>query len=88
MIWLWRSEEGADDVCMDIAALSTELSQAKLSQQVSVAVLKRGQDVAKQQGEAAVALLQSAAQMQKGLNQASGAAAAATGAGGTIDVRG
>ena len=44
---------------MDIAALSSVLSQGTLAQQVSISVAKMGMDVAKQQGQAMADLLRS-----------------------------
>ncbi len=46
-------------------------SSASLSAQVSLAVAQKTQDVAKAQGEAAVAMLQQAAQLQQQLSASS-----------------
>lgn len=48
-----------------IASYATALSQAQLGQQVSTAVLKKSLDATKQQGQAAIALLEAAAQVAR-----------------------
>lgn len=65
----------------DIAAMSTELSQARLKTDVGVAVMKKSQDAAKQQGDAAIALLQAAVNLQAQVNAGPNAY------GGSIDLR-
>ena len=49
---------------MNVSAAS-HLSAYQVQQQVSTAVAKKSLDTAKQQGQAAVSMLQDAAQMQK-----------------------
>lgn len=68
---------------MDIPALSSAISQTQLQQQASTATLKKSLSIEKQQGEAAVALIDSAIQVA----QQSNAASASRNPGGTIDVR-
>lgn len=60
-----------------IAAYATNLSHTQLKQQVGYAVARKSLDAAKQQGQAAIQLLESAAQVSR-------QAAAA----GRLDVRG
>lgn len=66
---------------MDIAATATSLSQARLSTQIGLAVAKKSLDAARQQGQAAIELLQAAAGVQAG-------GASPKGVGARIDVRG
>lgn len=72
----WADIEG-----MDIAALSTDISKAQLQTQVGVAVAKKALDVTQLQGDAAIALLESASQLQEQV-------ARQTGVGTSVDVRG
>jgi Putative motility protein len=58
-----------DRQSMDISALSSQLSSIQLQNQIGIAVVKKGQDIAKQQGEAAVALIDSAASIQQSQGQ-------------------
>ncbi|GMQ58045.1 hypothetical protein AN1V17_24400 [Vallitalea sediminicola] len=44
---------------MDIAALSTSLSQGKIMSQVNISLSKMGMDMVKQQGQALTELMQS-----------------------------
>jgi Fe-S cluster biogenesis protein NfuA len=67
---------------MDIAGLSSAVSQAQLQQQVSTAVLKKGLSIAKEQGQAAVQLIENAAQIS------SSSAGGCQGCGGKLDVTG
>ena len=62
------------------AAQASSLSQVQTQYDVAMKVAKKSQDVTKQQGEAAVSLLESAVQVQKQ------AMAKFTGVGGTLDV--
>lgn len=48
------------DSISSIASLGTVMQQQKTAQQVNMAVLNKAQDIQKQQGEAAVKLIQSA----------------------------
>ena len=48
-----------------IAAYASSLSHSQLQQEVGMRVAKKSLDAAKQQGQAAISLLQSAAQVQK-----------------------
>lgn len=48
------------DSISSIASLSTVMQQQKTAQQLNVAVLNKAQDIQKQQGEAAIKLLESA----------------------------
>jgi len=60
-----------DTHCMDsitASALSSAVNSAKLSSQVSTAVAAKSQDAVKQQGDAAVAAIQQAAELGKVLN--------------------
>ncbi len=65
---------------MDIAKLSTDISTAQLKTQVGVAVARKAMDVTQLQGDAAIALLESAGQIQE-------AVARETGVGRAVDVR-
>lgn len=67
---------------MDIAALATDMKQMELANQVGVAVARKGMDAAKQAGEAAIALIQSAAELQ------AASTADVDGRGAAVDVRG
>lgn len=70
---------------MDVAALSTGLSQAKLATDVSYAVQKKAMSAAKAEGAAIVSMIQSAGQIgQAGSSDA--LSVAATGRGGQVDV--
>ncbi len=51
---------------MDIATLATGIKQAELSNNISIAVAVKANNAAKQQGEAAIQLLESAAQNAPG----------------------
>lgn len=62
---------------------ATSVSNAQLGYEVGIAVAKKTLDAAKQQGAAAVSLLESAAELQKTVG-----AQAVSGVGGSIDVRG
>lgn len=64
---------------MDIGALSTEISQTQLQNKVSVAVARKALDTQQLQGEAAIALLESATQLQAQV-------ARDTGVGSVVDV--
>lgn len=68
---------------MDVA-LSSALAQTQTQQQAATAVLKKSLSIAKQQGEAAVQLIESAAQVSA--NVAS-AGSACNGCGGKLDIR-
>lgn len=65
---------------MDIAALATSISQIETSNGISVAVARKTLDAQKQQGDAAIALLEAAKQTAPG--------ASPDGVGAAIDVRG
>lgn len=65
---------------MDISGLATDLSNAKLGQQIQTAVLKKSLDAAKQQGAAAVQLIETAAKISD--------QAPAPSSNGRLDVRG
>lgn len=69
---------------MDIAALATSIKQIETSNSISVAVARKTLDAQKQQGDAAIALLEAAKQTAPG----SSGGASPDGVGGTIDVRG
>lgn len=53
---------------MDIAALSTCLSQGKIMSQVNVSLSKMGMDLAKQQGQALTKLMESSVDPHIGAN--------------------
>lgn len=53
---------------MDIAALASNLSLIQAQSHVGVAVAKTSGDAVKQQGDAAVALMQQAVELQRALN--------------------
>jgi hypothetical protein len=55
-----------------LAAYATGLKQAQLGEQVAMRVAKKGLDAAKQQGEAAMALLQAAADVAQQLEPGKG----------------
>lgn len=67
-----------------IASISSQ-NQAQVQSQVSTKVARKQLDAAEQQGEAAVALLQQAAQLGDALN--SPGRVANNGLGGTLDAR-
>lgn len=69
---------------MDIPALATGLSEARLKSDVGYAVARKALNAAEQQGAAMVALIEKAGQVGKG----DALAARATGKGGQIDVYG
>lgn len=71
----------ADIAGMDIAALSTDISQSQVKTQVGVAVARKALDVTQLQGEAAIALLEAASQLQEQV-------ARQTGVGAAVDVQG
>lgn len=52
---------------MNAAALASNLSSLQVQSQVDVAVAKTSGDVVKQQGDAAVALMQQAVELQRAL---------------------
>ncbi len=62
-----------------IAQYATTMSQAQLSQQVSTAVMRKSLDATKQQGQAAIALLEAAAQVAKNVEPGKGIALDVTG---------
>ena len=66
---------------MDIASLATNIGQATLSNSIAVAVAKKAMDSQKQQGAAALELLQGAEQVAQGGGNPDDI-------GGTLDVRG
>jgi putative motility protein YjfB-like len=53
---------------MDIAALSTSLSQGKIMSQVNISLSKMGMDLAKQQGQALTKLMESSVNPNIGAN--------------------
>lgn len=55
---------------MDIAAVATTVKDAQIRTQVGTEVAKTSGDVVKQQGEAAVAMMEQAVQLQKALTEA------------------
>lgn len=59
---------------MDIAALASSLSQDQVTQQVQIAALRKTLDAQKQQGNAAVALIQAAAEISASAPGTSGVA--------------
>lgn len=61
---LHRPAETADDACMSIGAISS-IQQAQTQQEVAYAVARKALDQVKLQGDAALSLLQSAAEVQK-----------------------
>lgn len=65
---------------MDIAALATSIKQIETANSISVAVARKTLDAQKQQGEAAIALLEAAKQTVPG--------ASPDGLGAAIDLRG
>jgi hypothetical protein len=65
---------------MDIAALATSIKQIETANSISVAVARKTLDAQKQQGDAAIALLEAAKQTAPGANP--------DGVGAAIDVRG
>lgn len=67
---------------MDIATYATGIKQAELSNNISIAVAVKAKDAAKLQGEAAIQLLEAAAQTAPGAGGPS-----PDGLGGTVDVR-
>ena len=71
----------ADECTMDIATLATGIKQAELSNNISIAVARKAQDAQKQEGEAAIQLLEQAAQTAPGR-------ASPVGLGGRVDVAG
>ncbi len=56
-----------------IAAYSTALSNAQLKEQVGYAVMKKSMDASKQQGQAALSLLESAAKVARSSEPGKGA---------------
>jgi hypothetical protein len=73
---------------MNIAGLSTGLSQAKLSTDVGYAVQRQAMSAARQEGAAMVAMIQNAGQVGKSGGASDPLAAAATGKGKLVDVYG
>lgn len=71
----------ADDESMDIAALATSIKQIETSNSISVAVARKTLDAQRQQGDAAIQLLEAAAQTGQ-------SGASPDGLGAAIDVRG
>lgn len=55
-----------------IAAHATQLSQAQLHQEVSVKVARKAMDAAEAQGQAAIDLIQAAAQVAKSYHPSKG----------------
>lgn len=51
----------ADAVGMDVTGISAAINSVKLQQELSTAVMKKSLDATKQQGQAAIQLLESAA---------------------------
>ena len=68
---------------MDLAAAISGSSQAQAMSASQVSVLAKSMDIAKQQGQAAVQLVQSAS--QTGVTPGDSLAASATGLGGMLD---
>jgi hypothetical protein len=66
---------------MDISALASNMAQMQTQSRISTAVAKKTLDSQKQQGEAAIKLLESAMDVGQ-------AAARTTGVGAAVDVRG
>lgn len=66
---------------MDIAAAATAMSQSQLQSQVSTAVARKSLDAQQQQGQAALELLEAAANVQDATN------ASPRGVGAAIDIR-
>ena len=66
---------------MDIAALAISIKQIETSNSISVAVARKTLDAQKQQGEAAIQLLEAAAQTGQG-------GVSPDGLGAAVDVRG
>lgn len=56
------------DSVSSIAALATQMTTQKTVQQVDMAVLNKAQDIQKQQGEAALKLLESATVATNGID--------------------
>ncbi len=72
-----------DTTSMDIASLASSISQIQISNSIAVAVAKKSLDAQKQQGDAAIKLLEQAARTAPGAGNAS-----PDGMGAGIDVRG
>ena len=68
---------------MDIASLASSIAQIQTSNSISVAVAKKSLDAQKQEGDAAIKLLEQAAKTALG-----GGDASPDGVGAGIDVRG
>ena len=68
---------------MDIASLASSIAQIQTSNSISVAVAKKSLDAQKQEGDAAIKLLEQAAKTAPG-----GGDASPDGVGAGIDVRG
>ena len=66
---------------MDIAATASALSQSQLQSQVSTAVARKSLDAQQQQGQAALQLLEAAADIQANTN------ASPRGVGASVDIR-
>lgn len=73
---------------MDIAGLSTGLSQTKLATDVGYAVQRKAMSAARQEGAAIVAMIQNAGQVGQAGGTSDPLAAAATGKGKLVDVYG
>lgn len=58
---------------MDIAALSTALSQGKIAQQASISVAKMTMNLSKQQGQAMAELMQTVKTMEQSVSPHMGA---------------
>lgn len=74
----------ADEPSMDIASLASSIAQIQTSNSISVAVAKKSLDAQKQEGDAAIKLLEQAAKTAPG----SSGDARPDGVGAGIDVRG
>lgn len=78
--WLRRTAGGLilpaslpDALGMDIGAVAAATSQSQVQAQASLAATVKSRDVVKQQGEAAVALMQQAMELQKAMTQSAAA---------------
>jgi hypothetical protein len=69
----------ADEPGMDIASLATSVKQLEVSNNISIAVARKAMDAQKQQGDAAIQLLEAAAKTAPG-------GANPDGLGGRVDV--
>lgn len=66
---LYHRHQFADEMDMSDAAAISSFSQAQVQTQVSYAVARTSLDAAKAQGDAAIALLQSAVDVQQNAQQ-------------------